>query len=38
MLLAGCAAMVVLLRHVEAIIPARANGVAERAATTPGVA
>jgi MFS family permease len=32
MLLAGCAAMVVLLRHVEAIIPARANGVLEQPA------
>jgi MFS family permease len=37
MLLAGCAAMVVLLRHVEAIIPARANGVLERTAGFPGV-
>ena len=30
MLLAGCAVMVVLLRHVETIIPAHANGVRER--------
>jgi MFS family permease len=29
MLLTGCAVMVVLLRHVETIIPARANGVPE---------